>query len=65
MSGIDNSSRLFETAETRSQKLDTGLSRQDMIDIVEKDSLVLVLVRKDSGDVKEVIASIELRLQVC
>jgi hypothetical protein len=54
----------FEKMNISPPKLDSGLSRQQMIDIVEKDSLVLVLVKKDTDATKEVIASIELRLQV-
>jgi hypothetical protein len=43
--------------------LDDSLTRQEMIDIVEKDSLILALVKKGVEPL-EVIGSVELRLQV-
>jgi hypothetical protein len=43
--------------------LDDSLTRLEMIDIVEKDSLILALVKKGVEPL-EVIGSIELRLQV-
>lgn len=57
---------------TRFKKMDLsppnveGLSRQDAIRSVEKDSLILALARskKDGESKAEVIASVELRLQV-
>jgi hypothetical protein len=56
----------------RFQKMDIappqlgGLSRKEMIDLVEKDSLILALAKRHEGEDSriEVIASIELRLQV-
>lgn len=41
-----------------------GLSRQELIDIAEKDSLVLAVGKKNDKDSMDFIASIELRLQV-
>ena len=41
-----------------------GLSRQELIDIAEKDSLVLVVGKKNDEGSMDFIASIELRLQV-
>ena len=43
-------------------KLD-GLSRKEMLDAVEKDSLILALAKVDD-DSPSIIASVELRLQV-
>lgn len=54
---------------TRLEKLDispprlTGLTMQEMIDVADRDSLIIALVKKDAEPL-EVIGSIELRLQV-
>eukprot|EP00980_Cylindrotheca_fusiformis_P029636 scaffold23625_cov137-Cylindrotheca_fusiformis.AAC.21 len=55
---------------TRFQKMDIsppmldGLSREAMIDVVDRDSLILALVKEDTAS-REFIGSIELRLQPC
>lgn len=52
----------LEKMDVSPPKLD-GLSRKEMLDAVEKDSLILALAKVDD-DSPSIIASVELRLQV-